>query len=330
LEYAERAFELAPDLPEANLALGLYYYRIERDYPRALGHLARASQLRPGWARAAQVEGWIARRAGQFDLAAQKHREAVDLDPLNFDTRDDLAQTLGYMREFEEADEWSRSALELGGVDRDTHIHRAALLVHWRGDFSGYQHIPANQARPFSRGVVQALYGGDFTAFREHALPATEQWFQDSQLALTPMALIHAIYYAWTGDEAARNRTSETAVELLEPRLIANPNDPRPRVSLALAYAYLGRAADAVREADRAVELAQNDTYRIQASELRRMWVHTVLGDADAAAIAFERNVTLQGLGWSVRGLLVSPFLDSVRDDPAFAAVVERLREEGH
>ncbi len=324
LESAERAFELAPDLPEANLALGLHYYRIERDYPRALDHLARASQLRPGWARAAQAEGWIARRAGQFDLAAQKHREAVDLDPLNFDTRDDLAQTLGYMREFEEADEWSRSAFELGGVDRDTYIHRAALLLHWRGDLSGYQQIPAR--RPISAALVE----GDTTALREHALPATEQWYRDNQLLLTPMALIHAIYYAWTGDDAARNRKAETAVELLEPRLTADPDDPRPRASLALAYAYLGRAADAVREADRAVELAQNDTYRIQSSELRRMWVHTVLGDANAAAIAFERNVTLQGLGWSVRGLLTSPFLDSVRDDPAFAAMVERLREEGH
>ena len=40
---AEKACEARPDLPEAHLALGMYYYRGLRDYDRALAESGRTA-----------------------------------------------------------------------------------------------------------------------------------------------------------------------------------------------------------------------------------------------------------------------------------------------
>ena len=42
LQDAETALDQQPDMPEGHLALGNYYYRVERDYAHALHELDKA------------------------------------------------------------------------------------------------------------------------------------------------------------------------------------------------------------------------------------------------------------------------------------------------
>jgi TolB-like protein len=63
-EAADTALRLAPDLPEAHLALGYYYYWGLRDYDRALQEFAIARKGQPSNAELEEAAGFVQRRQG--------------------------------------------------------------------------------------------------------------------------------------------------------------------------------------------------------------------------------------------------------------------------
>src|SRR5439155_22517062 len=67
--------------------------------------------------------------------------------------------------------------------------------------------------------------------------------------------IVLAQTYALRGDTARIRAFADTARLTLAQRVQASPNEPTQRVVLALALAYLGRFAEAKREAERAVAL---------------------------------------------------------------------------
>ena len=73
---AEHALELAPDLPEAHLALGNFYYYGKRQYDEALTEFRRALELRPNDVQAQELIAFIYRRQGRWAWPYPKWRSA--------------------------------------------------------------------------------------------------------------------------------------------------------------------------------------------------------------------------------------------------------------
>jgi tetratricopeptide (TPR) repeat protein len=65
-QLAERALGLAPDLAEAHVARGIFYYYGYRAYEQALAEFERAVQLQPNNAQALEYSGYVHRRQGQW------------------------------------------------------------------------------------------------------------------------------------------------------------------------------------------------------------------------------------------------------------------------
>src|ERR1700719_3886170 len=78
---AERAVALAPDLAEAHIALGIFYYLGHLQYDEALSELQRALELQPGNTRALEFSGYVHRRQGRWKLALSELTQAEDRDP---------------------------------------------------------------------------------------------------------------------------------------------------------------------------------------------------------------------------------------------------------
>jgi formate dehydrogenase alpha subunit len=68
----DRALELQPELPEAHLALGYYYYWGLREYDKAMAELREAAKGLPNESEILKVSAYIVRRQGRWD-------EALDL-----------------------------------------------------------------------------------------------------------------------------------------------------------------------------------------------------------------------------------------------------------
>src|SRR5437660_2693462 len=102
LAYAtvQAALRLQEDAGEAHLALANYYYHGFRDYQRARSELAIARQTLPNNAEVFEYTGYIDRREGHWEEATRNLERAVELDPRNFFTLQQLAPTYHYLRRY--------------------------------------------------------------------------------------------------------------------------------------------------------------------------------------------------------------------------------------
>ncbi|PHS24253.1 MAG: hypothetical protein COA84_09700 [Robiginitomaculum sp.] len=98
----QRAKILAPNAFETLIAEGYYQYYGLLDYSRANAIFDRALVIAPGNADAWAGKGFVARRMGRFDAALAALERALRLDPKNFWSSSELAQTYAYFGRFDE------------------------------------------------------------------------------------------------------------------------------------------------------------------------------------------------------------------------------------
>ena len=94
----QAATRLRPDAAETHLARAQYLYNGLRDYAGALAELEIARRALPNDPRLFELTGYILRRRGQQEEGLRNLERAVELDPRNFYTLQQIAlsyQTLG-------------------------------------------------------------------------------------------------------------------------------------------------------------------------------------------------------------------------------------------
>ncbi len=104
-----QAIRLQPDLPEAHLALGFYYYYCERDYQAALDEFAIAKRSLPNSAEVYMAIGAIERRQGKWAESTANLEKAASLSPKDAWVLQNLADNYYANRNFETADKTFRS-----------------------------------------------------------------------------------------------------------------------------------------------------------------------------------------------------------------------------
>ena len=87
----DKAFEIDPDLPDAHLALGLYYYWGYYKYPEALKQFELVLKDQPKSPEVINYLAAVHRRAGNWEMAKSEYEKAVELNP----GRSDIAFNAG-------------------------------------------------------------------------------------------------------------------------------------------------------------------------------------------------------------------------------------------
>ena len=129
LEAASRALSLAPDLPQAMVAMGYYHYAVERDFEKALDYGLRAEEDGLGDAEVHHLLGAVKRRMDDFEGSIESFAEAARLDPLSGHFLEDLGHTSLYVRLFEEAEEILRRAIALAPNERTAYGYLGDLYL---------------------------------------------------------------------------------------------------------------------------------------------------------------------------------------------------------
>src|SRR2546430_158021 len=100
---AETALTLQPNLGEAVLAKGFYYYSCLKDYNNAVRYFEQARHSLPNSSRIPESLAYIARRRGQWDRSESYFNEAERLDPANANLLTQHAISYIELRRFPEA-----------------------------------------------------------------------------------------------------------------------------------------------------------------------------------------------------------------------------------
>src|SRR6184192_1643746 len=135
----QTALRLQPDAGEAHLALAIYYYNGFRDYGRARSELVIARRALPNNADVFRYTGMIDRREGHWEEATRNLERALELDPRNFFTLQQLALAYGWQRRYADEVRTYDRALAIMPGDPASRINLALVALDWRADIKPFQ-----------------------------------------------------------------------------------------------------------------------------------------------------------------------------------------------
>src|SRR5437016_1885866 len=124
---AETALTLQPNLGEAVLAEGYYYYACLKDYDTAVRYFGQARQFLPNSSQIPESLAYVARRRGQWDRSELYFNEAERLDPRNTNLLSQHALSYIWLRRFPEALRKLDQVLNITPDDVDALVLKAGI-----------------------------------------------------------------------------------------------------------------------------------------------------------------------------------------------------------
>jgi TolB-like protein/DNA-binding winged helix-turn-helix (wHTH) protein/Tfp pilus assembly protein PilF len=330
----QAAFRLRPDAGEVHLARAENLYRGYLDYDGALAELEVARQSLPNDAHVFQLTGSIERRRGRWENSIRSLERAVDLDPRNIHTLQQLAGSYAFLRRYAEARLACDRALAIAPDDVETKLGLADVEFDWKGDTKPLHQLidSVRAANPeaiqdlASPWFICALAERDPAAATDALIAAGQGVSPGNQSIRFNRPFAEGIIARMSKDEGKAQSAFTTARAEQEKIVQVQPNYGPSLVVLGLIDAALGRKEDALREGRRAVELlpvekdAINGPLMIEYLAMIAAWV----GDNDLACEQLATVIRYPGsLGYGQLKLL--PFWDPLRADPRFEKIVASL-----
>ncbi len=322
---ADSALALVPELAEGRMALGYYYYRGFRDYSRGLEHFEAARRRQPSNDLVLAGIAAVERRRGNWDRAIEGFEEVVRYDPRSNLRAYDLGSALSMTRRYPAAERQLDRAIALAPDWANPYAEKAQLYLAWRGDLK--------RSRAVLRGALDrmglsqlgpAILANDQTI--SSVLTSDSTFFPAlDALTLKGFAGDTLRYYALKAENAGFRRRAasersyaDSARALLEQRLRSAPDDAYNLSWLGLAYARLGRRAEAIRSVAHSAELLPIDKDALAGPYIivTQARVHAMLGEPDRAIDLLEPLLRIPS----------SITRDALRTDPAWAPLWEHPR----
>ena len=130
----QAATRLRPDAAETHLARAQYLYYGLRDYAGALAELEIARRALPNDPRLFELTGYILRRRGQQEEGLRNLERAVELDPRNFFTLQQIALSYQALGRYAEAIAALDRALAIVPDNVETRANRGLFYLCWKAD----------------------------------------------------------------------------------------------------------------------------------------------------------------------------------------------------
>jgi serine/threonine-protein kinase len=335
---AQRAVELAPESEDAQLAMGLYLYRVEKDYEAALAWLIRASRTLLGDYDYHQYRGWVQRRAGQWRQAVASMEAAAALSPRSSQIWNDLGGTYRALRRYAEAEAAYREWARIRGPDYVAPLYELARVAWLRdGTTDGWQpYLEAiTSMSPTAPGMASAgrlAWGVAMTEGRYEDALAILPNLDDivgGQNSRNPKPLLEAETLEALGQQGAALERYRDAVSILESLIEEVPEDERYHAALAWAYAGLGMREEAIREGLRAVEIMPRERDALDGPHqlFKLAAVYARLGETDEALEVLEDLLNAPSGRFAPNVLEDHYRLRPIQEDPRFQELMDRERD---
>ena len=334
----QAASRLQPNAGETHLARAQNLYWGYLDYDGALAELEVAAQGLPNHPRVVELKGYIKRRQGRWDESIRDLKRAIELDPQNFLTLQQTAQTYQGLRRYVDGKTLLARILAFEPNDAVTKVQHAFAELDSKADTRPLHQMiesiratnPAAIPSIANNWLLCALAERDGTA-AENALTAFGEspiTFGSAENVLFNRPFVEGVIARITKNED-RARSAFIAARAEQEKIIqAQPNYGPALCVLGLIDAGLGRREEALREGRRAVELLPVEKDQVGGNVMIKYlaMIAAWLGDKDLAfeqlTIALRRPSDL-----SYGQLKLMPFWDPLRGDPQFEKLVEEAKQ---
>jgi tetratricopeptide (TPR) repeat protein len=339
----DHALAIAPDSPEAHLAMGLFQYWGRHDFDSAMREFDRAIELRPSNSVSREFRAAIYRRRGEWRRALGEFERGMELDPRDVWKADNIGSTYLLLRRWRDAEQWLKHALAL-----DPHHLGAAYRLHLTylggtGDIQrarqAWEGIPVRKATTvgaYEIVIPEMVDERVYLDVLERNFPeALKQW--DVASDNTPEARLVQLE-ARIGIQILARQTAAAKPECEEARVLLEaelakrqPGNLTAWSEIAWVYVCLGRNTDAVRVAREAAESMPIEKDAVLGVAflvgLAQIEAHT--GQSEEAIKHLRQLLTMPaGEYISVARLKIDPVWDPIRNDPGFQKLLSEPEPE--
>jgi serine/threonine protein kinase/Tfp pilus assembly protein PilF len=320
---AETALTLQPNLGEAILAKGYYYYACLKDYDAAVRYFEQARQFLPNSSQIPESLAYVARRRGQWDRSESYFNEAERLDPRNVSLLTQHAQSYMIVRRFPEALRKFDQVLDVIPDDLDTLAQKAGI-AQAEGDLTRAAallaplHPPADDTGALEIRVYQAIL---------ERRPA-EMISRLSEILANPDPALGynngelRFWLGWAqdvaGDHAAAQESWRQARIELEPFLKEQPDNYVLIGDLALVNMGLGDKAAALALSEQAMDVLPLEKDAVDGPAPIEVFARVAaqMGEPDRAIAALQKLLSIPSEGALASRVPLTPAL--LRLDPMF------------
>jgi TolB-like protein/Tfp pilus assembly protein PilF len=333
---AETARALQPNLGEALLATGNYYYTCLKDYDTAVRYLEHARRLLPNSSQISALLASVARRRGEWNRSESYFDQSVQLDPRNVNLLGQHAQLYIELRRFPEALRKFDQILEIIPGDVDT-IAAKAAIAQADGDLPRAAALLASVQPPADD--PQALETQIYQAILERRpapmISRLKEILARPDPALGSITGELRFYLGWAqqveGDHTAAQESWRQARTELEPFLKEQPENSGLMGVLALVSMGIGDKAAAFKLIEQAMAVIPLEKDAVQGpipiEILAR--VSARMGEPDRAIAALEKLLSIpydgalaQNVPLTPALLRLDPMFDPLRNDARFQKLV--------
>ena len=331
---AETAHTLQPNLGEAVLAKGYYYYGCLKDYDTAVHYFEQAHQLLPNSSRIPESLAYVARRRGQWDQSESYFNQAERLDPRNVNLLTQRAFSYVALRRFPEALRKFDQVLNITPDDVDIPVAQAAI-AQAQGDLPRAATLLA-PLRPTAAADTYALETQVYQAILERQpaqiIPRLKEILTKPDPALGYLNSELRFWLGWAqqvaGNYSAAEESWQQARSELESFLKEQPENYRLIEDLALTNMGLGDKTAALSLSERAIAAnpIQNDAITGPAPIEVFARVASQVGEPDRSIATLQKLLSIpyagplatQSIPLNPGLLRLDPMFDPLRNDPRF------------
>jgi TolB-like protein/Tfp pilus assembly protein PilF len=345
----DRALTLAPNSPEAHLALGLFFYWGHRQYQMALTEFNRTLELQPNSALARTYCAWVYRRRGEWERSLAEFQRAQELDPLDVQIPQNIGATYLTLRQWKDAERAELRALAIDPYNGWAALSLLVSHLNATGDVGAARRaldgfpgatkslILVSRRSPTGIGDVAFMIGmWVYLDVMERRFTDAFQAFDKEVVNKDPGRLQQlagsAALRLLAGEPDAAKSAGEEALPSLEARLRERPDDTFAMTELSWVYLALGRNADALRLSRQAADTIsiEKDAFSGPNFQIGLAQIEARAGAPEEAIKRLRRLLSIPA-GWEVsrQRLKIDPVWDPIRNRPDFQQVLSGPEQIG-